>query len=514
MERPRPTVPHRHGEVVMEPGFPEWGALMSRNQQDASSWTFDVAGEPVARFRQLARLQALDIASDYSRRLGIKFDTPESAPISMTGHQPDFYHPGVWIKNFALQRVARQTGSLAVNLVVDSDAFESIAVTTPCRTPELGRCTHRLATGTGQGWYACSAVPERAQVDGFTSAVDASLATLPANAVARTFARFSSALIEAASLAENVAELMTVARRRYEATTTYLELPVTGLATTSAFVAFAADIARSPRRFAASYNAELDEYRERAGTRDKTQPFPNLQMGEDAVELPFWVLMDGQRRTAWVRSAGGVEVLAAGEQVVAGLDESFVLEPDVILAPKALTLTLYARMFLCDLFIHGVGGGRYDRVTTGVARRFYGAVPPEFVVASATMHLPLGQKESREDELAETRERLRRLEFNPDEFVSQVEFDDAASREVAMALCAEKAELKRAVSAPDADKRAIGSRIGAVNAELGALLKGHENRLRAKIDELAAQTVELNILSDRSYPFCLWDPEEIAGLVS
>ena len=35
------------------------------------------------------------------------------------------------------------------------------------------------------------------------------------------------------------------------------------------------------------------------------------------------------------------------------------------IAPKALALTLFARMFVCDLFIHGVGGGRYDRVTDG-----------------------------------------------------------------------------------------------------------------------------------------------------
>ena len=56
---------------------------------------------------------------------------------------------------------------------------------------------------------------------------------------------------------------------------------------------------------------------------------------------------------------------------------------------RALTNTLFARLFLSDLFIHGIGGGKYDELTDDLIRRFYGIEPPEFLILSATRLLPL-----------------------------------------------------------------------------------------------------------------------------
>ena len=43
---------------------------------------------------------------------------------------------------------------------------------------------------------------------------------------------------------------------------------------------------------------------------------------------------------------------------------------------RALTNTLYARLFLGDLFIHGIGGGKYDEVTDAIIRRYYRSSRP------------------------------------------------------------------------------------------------------------------------------------------
>ena len=56
---------------------------------------------------------------------------------------------------------------------------------------------------------------------------------------------------------------------------------------------------------------------------------------------------------------------------------------------RALTNTLFARLLLADLFIHGIGGGKYDELTDEIMRRFFGFEPPHFVVLSATRLLPL-----------------------------------------------------------------------------------------------------------------------------
>ena len=58
---------------------------------------------------------------------------------------------------------------------------------------------------------------------------------------------------------------------------------------------------------------------------------------------------------------------------------------------RALVTTLWARMVLGDLFIHGIGGGNYDLVTDRIIERFFGRQPPGFMILSATLHLPINQ---------------------------------------------------------------------------------------------------------------------------
>ena len=59
---------------------------------------------------------------------------------------------------------------------------------------------------------------------------------------------------------------------------------------------------------------------------------------------------------------------------------------------------MYARLFLCDLFIHGIGGGKYDEVTDNIIRRYYGVEPPAYLVLSATLHLPLPHHPARPED--------------------------------------------------------------------------------------------------------------------
>ncbi len=126
-------------------------------------------------------------------------------------------------------------------------------------------------------------------------------------------------------------------------------------------------------------------------------------------------------------------------------------------APKALLLTMFTRLFLCDLFIHGVGGGGYDQVTDGIIRRYFGIEPPRFVVASLTMFLPLGAHVVTDAEVQAATERLNRFEHNPDALICDVEFDSVEERERALGLAREKSELVSAMKQPDADKKRLGA---------------------------------------------------------
>ena len=53
-----------------------------------------------------------------------------------------------------------------------------------------------------------------------------------------------------------------------------------------------------------------------------------------------------------------------------------------------MTTTLFARLLLADMFIHGLGGGKYDELTDSLMRDFYGIEPPSFLVLTGTLRLP------------------------------------------------------------------------------------------------------------------------------
>jgi hypothetical protein len=513
----RQTMPSGHGEVVTRPEYDAWPALAREGARIASAWDFELCGVPVAELRTLARGEALSAAIGFSARIGVPVRSVEGDPdlIVVTGHQPALYHPGVWIKNFLLQRLAEDTGATPLDLIVDSDAFETVEVHSPCLRPEVRVCRSYLAIGTADGCYACTPVPSRAEVDRFCEAAAEHLATLPAPAIGHHFGRFCDCLRAALPDARNLAELITFARRQYEAPaeTDYLELPVSLMAGSKSFATLVAHLALDARAFADAYNAALADYRERTGTRGAAQPFPDLEADGHLVELPLWVVGD-RRRTVWARTGERPALMADGE-VLCELGDAAgapgrVLDAGLALAPKALALTAFTRLLVADLFIHGVGGGRYDQVTDDVLRRYFGAEPTPFVVASMTVYLPLGARVVTDGEIEGVTAALNRLRHNPDQMLDDVEFDTAEERTKAVALAGEKESLVAAIAAPDADKKALGARIREVNEQLAALLAHWEGELESDLDDLQRMRQASDILTDRTYPFCFWSPQEIA----
>jgi hypothetical protein len=423
------------------------------------------------------------------------------------------------VKDFLLQRLAEETGATAIDVVVDSDGFDRVELRVPCLRPNTARCTSVLAIAGPDGCFVGTPAPTPREIAAFREAGLEALSTLPAPALMRHFGLFTEVLVTAAEDSRNLAEAVTIARRRYEAPaeTTYLELPLTVQAGTGAFLRFLTHVALSAEAFADAYNAELDAFRTRTSTRSAAQPFPDVRREGDLVELPFWWLDDGRRHSVWARL--GRPALVVDGTVVVDLDAdakrafSLMVAAAPPVAPKALALTMFQRVFIADLFIHGVGGGRYDEVTDGVIRRFLGIEPPRYVVASMTLHLPLGGHEVTEEEIAGVEQRLNRLEHNPDQLLGEIEFDTVGERERAISLSEEKRSLVEAIGAIGADKKAIGARIRAVNTDLAALMAPLVAETAEELERLRAQRDAGAVLTDRTYAFCLWDPREIADKV-
>ena len=165
--RPRPTVPLGHGEILTSPPYAEWAGVLHGNLALSSSWEFEIAGVSVAALREDARREAIEVAIEFSGRLGVQVKAVHSAVdrVIVMGHQPQLYHPGVWVKDFLLQRFADETSSVAIDLVVDTDSFTEISLRAPSMEPVVSAFSHPLAIGGAGGCYMTTPVPSAAEID-------------------------------------------------------------------------------------------------------------------------------------------------------------------------------------------------------------------------------------------------------------------------------------------------------------------------------------------------------------
>jgi hypothetical protein len=97
----------------------------------------------------------------------------------------------------------------------------------------------------------------------------------------------------------------------------------------------------------------------------------------------------------------------------------------VRLRTRALTTTMFSRFLLGDLFIHGIGGARYDQLGDIISQRFFGIEPPGFLTVSLTLWLGLPPPHAQHEEVAAIERTLRDLKFNPDRYLSEPYSEEA-----------------------------------------------------------------------------------------
>src|SRR5262249_36960853 len=141
------------------------------------------------------------------------------------------------------------------------------------------------------------------------------------------------------------------------------------------------------------------------------------------------------------------------------------------LRTRALTTTMFSRFLLGDLFIHGIGGAKYDVLGDEIARRFFGIEPPAFLTLSLTLWLELPRTPTTQNDVRRVDRGLRDLRFNPDRYLSE-----PYSEEIRTLI-----NRKRdAISAPVGSRRARRARCLAIrecNSALQPSLRGALNDL-------------------------------------
>ena len=206
--------------------------------------------------------------------------------------------------------------------------------------------------------------------------------------------------------------------------------------------------------------------------------------------------------------------------------------------PRALALTIWARLLLADLFVHGIGGAKYDRISDAIIADYYGLTPPAMACVSATLQLDLPHRRVTAESIRRMKHEARDLKWNPQRhFVGDKDLDSlreqrsAAVREAsvlrtaALRTAVQRTTVLHTAGPPAAGKRALKShdrharralfeRIREINAALVAARAGVVAEQQATLARALEDHRISRVATDRDYFFGLFDRRPLEGLLA
>jgi hypothetical protein len=525
----RLRAPQQDRAILAVPPLQQAGELLRANRELQAQHSYEFMGRPLAELREEARESLVGVARQYtvlstrsSQHCQCKpvesYSVPgteyKHAPLFMAGHQPELFHPGVWVKNFALCGLARAHGGLAINLVVDNDTLKAPALRIPAldREGKGPRHAHSVLvpfdTGGEEIPFEERHVHDEPLFASFAERVKAAAGAWGFEPLLGQLWDRTRRLSTSTPL---VGERLAAARRELERDWGYanLEVPVSTVCRQNAFAWFACDLLTNLPRFHRIYNEAVHAYRRRNGLRSRNHPVPDLAVDGDWFEAPFWAWRSrpARRGRLFARRSGERIELRADKEVWPTLPS----EPRAMIETwqeletcgfkvrsRALTNTLYARLLLCDLFVHGIGGGKYDELTDELMRSYFGVQPPAFMILSATVYLPFATFPVEAGDCRQLAHDLRDLRFNP-----QRHRDDLAPVPPAAARLLDEKQALIISNRPGTGYERYRA-LRRLNSELEPFFTATTAQRRGDLTACDEKLASNAVLRRRDYSFCLY----------
>ena len=270
--------------------------------------------------------------------------------LSLTAHQPYFFNPGISLKFLFLKRLAKQKKFL----FVDSDRIDLKA-----NIPS-SRGLRRLSCIESQDILADFPTPDKKVFDLFFERVEEALSSEDSLHQAQKHFLCFKEIFYAKLTRPRLKEVLAESFLSFYGLEDDYSF-ISELAAGNDFKDFFERIYKDADAFREVFNRSLEAYSREFTFRFKNFPFPRLEKGE----LPFWLVRDGRRQKLFKDT----------------FDQA---KPEAMILPRASTLTLFLRLYKCDLFIHGIGGANYEWVSDRLIEEFFAKTPPFYAAVSGT----------------------------------------------------------------------------------------------------------------------------------
>jgi hypothetical protein len=505
--RRRWQAPRTDGGLLEGPRLADAGEVAARNREILLQSSVVIDGQPLASLRAKARAEAILSGRQFLKDLsGGRFaatatccchsDFDQRVRDSLwfvSGHQPVLAHAGVWVKNIAAAVLAEKHGGLGANLIVDQDVISSRAMSVPLGpmdAPRMSSVAFDEPAGARPGEEVV--IGDRTLFSQFGETV-AEIIRREWNYTPLIEDPWQAGIAEAnasGKLTRALSAVRIALERQHGLTNAEVEL--SDLSRSTSFLHFFRHVAIHAEEFRDSYNRRLADYRRVNRIRSTSHPVPDLAREGEAHELPFWWWREGDmhRRRVFVRWCGDSIELSDGSEVFGvfssaesreGADDRIadlreMLTCGVRLRPRALATTLFSRLCLADLFIHGIGGAKYDEMTDALGEEFFGLEMPAYLTLTGTWWLPLGGGyPMASDDWRAAQRAVRDAQYNAEKFVdgNAGPLVDEKQRLVA-ALKELKADGRRAA------RRDVARQLRTVEQQLAARVV---HRVPGRVDE-------------------------------
>jgi len=510
MTTSRWRAPREDGATLVVPAWQHLPDLIAENQRSIQQSSLRWKERSFAEVRQLAWDGLSNQIAHWAGELGWKSHALQR-PLIVTGHQPELFHPGVWAKNVAISKLANELNGSSFNINVDSDVAKSTNLKIPTIDSEGYDETFRFSDANPPLPYEEWLCEDEASFSQLPGLIQPVVQTWPWQPVLPSF--WQSA-VEAKRFTKNLPERWIIARRAWENAhgITNHELTMSRWCRTEFFGWLVNQFVTDHARFASIYNEELHAYRKEHRIRSANHPVADLLVTSDLIELPFWVWQTGttQRGRLCTRQLNGKPQLVS---LIAG-KESLVSQDSALstqhfdgwkIRPKALVTSMMFRLFLSDLFVHGIGGAIYDELTDRIFTRFWNVKLPRFAIVTATLRLPWDRQPVTEDDPRELRQSLRALEWNPDRFLP------ASTDSEAVALKKQKQHLMTTSVETD-DLKGRHHQYEIIRTQLAPYVANQQNRIDKTLMQTLQQLKRDEHHFSREHPWVLYPEQELTRL--
>ncbi len=502
----RLVAPRAHLGVLVEP--PVRDAILDIQSRHDSNLPATRAPQPHAGWLDST---VNDIRRGLSRQLDVH------GPVIATGHQAEFFHAGVFAKTIAADLLAASLNGSTVFVCVDSDTPKTDRLAVPTSIAGVVQRHSIPIPGlvTGLPIESQQALNKPAWAEFF----DELGRVAPAGALLSDYARQWLNVSDATIVFREAIIRAQTALERGLGLSPARPLLISLLSKTTAFRAFVARIIADASGFALAYNCAKHNYRMRHRVRSPHNPIPDLQIAGPRIETPFWVLKSGGPRLR-------LSIEARGETLAFFADHEFIGEESLdtmthidqaakpwsieavgwSIRPTVITLSAFCRIFLGDVFLHGIGGAKYDEITDELLASWFRVPAAPMICVTATAHVPMNLGTGAPQPPGSVRESL----HHPQRFWGDLPAELVAQR---------ARQIDAVVALRKDDRHNRSARRGAHRAlkestrQLAAHTQAQREHLAAAWERFNAAQAQRAAAADREYFFALHNRDTMSALV-